>query len=100
MLVSRALVAGLALLLLPVDHTSYRAEIEKWRHQREQALKAEDGWLTVAGLFWLKEGENTIGSNRGNNFVLPKASAQREWVRSNSITGPRLSRLPRVSRQL
>jgi len=75
MLVSRALIAGLALLLLPVDQTSYRAEIEKWRHQREEALKAEDGWLTVTGLFWLKEGENTIGSNGGNNFVLPKASA-------------------------
>jgi uncharacterized protein (DUF1684 family) len=75
MLVSRALIAGLALLLLPVDQTSYRAEIEKWRHQREEALKAEDGWLTVAGLFWLKEGENTIGSSRGNNFVLPEASA-------------------------
>ncbi|MBZ5669705.1 MAG: DUF1684 domain-containing protein [Acidobacteriia bacterium] len=74
MLVSRVLIAGLALLLLPVDQTSYRTEIEQWRHQREEALKAEDGWLTVAGLFWLKEGENTVGSNRGNNFVLPKAS--------------------------
>jgi hypothetical protein len=29
MLVSRALIAVLALLLLPVDQTSYRAEIEK-----------------------------------------------------------------------
>jgi uncharacterized protein (DUF1684 family) len=75
MLVSKALVATLALLLLPVDQTSYRVEIEKWRHQREEALKAENGWLTVAGLFWLKEGENTVGSKRGNNFVLPKASA-------------------------
>jgi uncharacterized protein (DUF1684 family) len=75
MLLSKALVACLALLLLPVDQTSYRAEIEKWRHQREEALMAEDGWLTVAGLFWLKEGENTVGSKRRNNFLLPKASA-------------------------
>jgi len=75
MLAPRVLIAGLAVLLLPVDKASYRAEIEHWRQQREEALMAEDGWLTVAGLFWLKEGKNTIGANRQNNFVLPEASA-------------------------
>jgi hypothetical protein len=25
-------------------------------HEREAALKADDGWLSVSGLFWLKEG--------------------------------------------
>jgi hypothetical protein len=75
MLFTRVLIAGLVLLLLPVDPTSYQAEIEKWRQEREEALKAEDGWLTVAGLFWLKEVENSVGSDEGNDFVLPKASA-------------------------
>jgi len=73
--IARTLLAAFVILLLPVDQTSYQAEIDKWREQREEALKAEDGWLTVAGLYWLKEGANTVGSNRDNNFVLPEASA-------------------------
>lgn len=42
---------------------SYVASIEKWRGEREAALKADGGWLTVAGLFWLKEGNNTFDMN-------------------------------------
>jgi uncharacterized protein (DUF1684 family) len=75
MLISRLLVAVLALAILPVDPASYRTQIEKWRQQREENLKAENGWLTVAGLFWLKEGINTLGTDRENNFVLPPGSA-------------------------
>jgi uncharacterized protein (DUF1684 family) len=40
--------------------SSYQAGIEKWRAEREARLKADGGWLTVSGLFWLKEGENRI----------------------------------------
>jgi uncharacterized protein (DUF1684 family) len=46
--------------------TDYVKEIEKWRSDRETTLKKETGWLTVAGLFWLKEGINTVGA--GENF--------------------------------
>lgn len=54
--------------------TDYVKEIEKWRSERETKLKTETGWLTVAGLFWLKEGVNTIGAGESfdvrltNNF--------------------------------
>ena len=37
----------------------------------EAHLKADDAWLTVAGLFWLHEGENRFGSAPGNDVVLP-----------------------------
>lgn len=47
----------------------------KWRAEREQSLKAEDGWLTVSGLFWLKEGVNTFGTRKDQSIVLPKGSA-------------------------
>ena len=46
--------------------TDYVAGIEKWRSDHEVNLKKETGWLTVAGLFWLKEGINTVGA--GENF--------------------------------
>src|SRR2546421_11171532 len=42
--------------------SDYAKEIEKWRSEREANLKKETGWLTVAGLFWLKEGTNTVGA--------------------------------------
>lgn len=38
----------------------YIASIEAWRRQREESLTAPDGWLSVAGLEWLREGENTV----------------------------------------
>jgi len=73
--ISKILIAVLAIAALPVDQMGYRAQIEKWRQQHEQNLKAEDGWLTVVGRFWLKEGESTLGTGPENNFVLPQGSA-------------------------
>ena len=35
------------------DVESYRKQIEAWRAERVAKLKADGGWLTVAGLFWL-----------------------------------------------
>ncbi len=49
----------------------YGNEIERWRQEREAALKADDGWLTVSGLFWLKPGDTRIGSDPSNDVLLP-----------------------------
>jgi len=57
------------------DSSTYETEIRAWREQREARLKADDGWLTVAGIFWLRPGENRFGSERENAIVLPKGSA-------------------------
>jgi uncharacterized protein (DUF1684 family) len=65
--------AILALTFLAAEdrEDTYKAEIEKWRQDRETRLKSDTGWLTVSGLFWLKEGPNRFGSNRDNDLVLP-----------------------------
>ena len=68
------LYAALWLALLAPD-AAYREGIERWRRDVEQSLKADDGWLTVAGLFWLKEGVNRIGAGAGNPIELPAGSA-------------------------
>jgi len=47
------------------EDNAYQAEIVKWRRQRETDLKADGGWLTVTGLFWLKEGQNRVDSAPG-----------------------------------
>jgi uncharacterized protein (DUF1684 family) len=41
---------------------AYRAEVTSWRHERDTRLRAEDGWLTLVGLSWLKPGPNRFGS--------------------------------------
>ena len=58
--------AGLILAVSAQAQTDYVKEIEKWRSEREANLKKETGWLTVAGLSWLKEGKNTVGA--GESF--------------------------------
>src|SRR5258708_27712805 len=49
---------------------SYRGEIEKWRSDHEAEIKKENGWLTVVGLFWLKEGKNSIDQGTGYDIEL------------------------------
>ncbi len=49
---------------------NYRAEIEDWRTTHEAELKTDNGWLTVVGLFWLKDGKSTIGSGPGYDIEL------------------------------
>ena len=74
------LLIGLFILTLSTaiaaDATNdYPQQIEAWRAQREKNLRSEDGWLTLAGLFWLKEGSNTIGAGETNDFILPAGDA-------------------------
>lgn len=49
----------------------YEKEMSTFRKIRIDSLKHENGWLNLAGLFWLKEGKNTIGSDQKNDFVFP-----------------------------
>lgn len=49
----------------------YRAEIEKYRAERLAELKDDHGFLTLAGLYWLKPGVNTAGRDKKNDVVLP-----------------------------
>jgi len=66
-----AAVGGFAMLAA----TSYQNEIAEWRHQREEGLKRDGGWLTVAGLFWLHEGANRFGKDQANDIVLADGPA-------------------------
>jgi hypothetical protein len=56
---------------------THRAEIEKWRADRIRRLTAEDGWLSVVGLSWLEEGDNSVGSAAANRVVLPRLAPER-----------------------
>jgi hypothetical protein len=58
-----------------VDEKAYRQQLERWQKERVAELTGEDGWLTLVGLFWLKEGENRLGSDPSNSIVLPQGKA-------------------------
>jgi len=71
-----ALLAILALGLAPaaVADEAYRQEVKKWRQAREERLRSDSGWLSLAGLFWLKDGTNTVGTDASSDVVLPASS--------------------------
>jgi uncharacterized protein (DUF1684 family) len=79
---------GWALLTMTTATTSsaderYRTDVRKWRADREARLTADGGWLTVAGLFWLKEGDNRFGTDPAADIVLPPGSSP---ARAGSFT--------------
>ncbi len=47
------------------------ADLEAWRERVEQSLRQDNGWLTLAGRFIMKEGINTFGTAANNDIVLP-----------------------------
>ena len=59
------------------DREKYMEEIGQWKADRLERLKSEKGWLNLAGLFWLEEGENTFGSHPSNDIVFPEKAEPR-----------------------
>jgi uncharacterized protein (DUF1684 family) len=49
----------------------YSTEFGKWHQERMESLRSATGWLNLAGIFWLREGENTFGASGSNNIVFP-----------------------------
>jgi uncharacterized protein (DUF1684 family) len=56
---------------------AYAEEVEQWKAKRLASLKGDDGWLSLVGLHWLKEGENKIGSDPSSDVPLPEGKAPR-----------------------
>jgi len=69
-----------AAAMLLVAASPYVTETEKWRSEREAKLKEPGGWLSVAGLFWLHEGANMVGSDPQSDIVLPASAPKRAGV--------------------
>jgi len=67
----------LTAVAIAADQASYQRNIAEWRATHEAELKADDGWLTVVGLHWLKDGENRVGSKAGVEVPLPSSVPER-----------------------
>jgi uncharacterized protein (DUF1684 family) len=89
-------ILGIALLFASLCMSAtpdYTAQIESWRKASEERLKSDTGWLTVAGLFWLKEGPNTFGSAESNDLVFPASAPKNAgvFVRKGKSIGVKLN---------
>lgn len=62
--------AQVVLPAAPAADAAEKQAIEAWRAQRARSLTSDNGWLTLAGLFWLKPGNNSFGRDPGNALQL------------------------------
>lgn len=55
--------------------SEYITAIKEWHNKRIENLKKDNGWLNLAGLFWMMPGENRFGSDKSNDLVFPEGKA-------------------------
>ncbi len=73
-----SLVAGFLLFAaLPsaaagTSDAAYEKSLARWKQKRIDDLKRD--WLPLAGLAWLKPGENSFGSDASSRVLLPKSA--------------------------
>ncbi len=56
----------------PAVSDAYQKSFNQWK--AELVAGRRQNWLTLVGLFWLKEGANNFGSDASNSIVLPESS--------------------------
>ncbi|MFI5310849.1 MAG: DUF1684 domain-containing protein [Gemmatimonadales bacterium] len=57
--------------LPPLDLAAYDDSIAAFHKKRVDGIAGPEGWATLVGLWWLKPGENRIGSDPASELVLP-----------------------------
>jgi uncharacterized protein (DUF1684 family) len=67
-----ALAAAPALAADRAPDPAYAKTVQDWRTRAEESLRRDNGWLTLAGRYVLKPGENTFGTGEKNDLVFPK----------------------------
>jgi hypothetical protein len=65
---------SLAVGASPAPSDDVVASTQAWQARRLQRLQAEDGWLSLVGLEWLKEGANRAGSAPASDVKFPAAA--------------------------
>ncbi len=79
---------GVKNLAQQIVGTAESAEIAQWQAERAASLRSESGWLTLVGLFWLEEGEATLGSGPQSAIRLQNpqlARAAGSFLRKGSV---------------
>ena len=72
--------------------SAWKTDLLAWRAQEAKDLQAPNGWLTLIGLEWLKPGDNSFGSAKGNALVVQSQTALHLGI--VRLTGDMLQLLP------
>ena len=64
----------------PAPDPLWEASVAQWKAKRDEGLRRPTGWLSLAGLYWLDEGENRFGSDPANELVFPQKAPARLGV--------------------
>jgi uncharacterized protein (DUF1684 family) len=56
------------------DRALHESDVLAWRESRRASLLAPNGFLTLAGLYWLDKERSTFGSAPDNDLVFPAAA--------------------------
>lgn len=65
--------------VLGIGQSEYDADVAIWRAEYQKKLTSETGWLTLAGLFWLKEGPNSVGKGESFDIKLTENFEQEKF---------------------
>jgi uncharacterized protein (DUF1684 family) len=88
-------------VLVFVPLAVFAAGYPEWRANYEAQLKAPDGWLSVAGLQWLQEGDNRIELPAGKPIKLRVEGSQvtyeRRQLKSDATEHPDVLKFGAVS---
>jgi len=60
-----------------MTNEEYVNSILKWRQEMDANVRRENSWLALAGLFWLRNGENIVGSYHTSDILLPARAPKR-----------------------
>ncbi len=69
------LAGGVAFAAEAQGASDYTSSLAQFWAEREASLKSPDGWLNLAGLYWLDPGVTRIGSASDNDIVLSNLPA-------------------------
>jgi uncharacterized protein len=83
---------------VPPTPEQYIQSIQDWRSTVDKGLRRDNGWLTLAGRYVMKKGDNTIGTAAGSDVLLPQGiGPERLGVMSVDEKGATLKLAPGVS---
>ncbi len=71
-LINLAVVLSIVANVGAQTNSNYQKNIDEWDKNRVSNLKATNGWLNLAGLYWLSPGENSFGAGAQNQIQFPK----------------------------
>lgn len=60
---------ALITISIPSLSQRYADSVADWDKQRVSELRAPNGWINLAGLFWLAPGDNSFGSDSSNKVI-------------------------------